>query len=151
LSAAHASESADHSLPELKNEKIGLSGVGMPVGLGSSPVSLSVPFEAVTEMGQSSPDLSSPAVDLSGSFSGMEGENISRAAGVEEIGSEMVSSTWVVEKCLDFCPKVGISDDGRKEDLGVLFHSIEDNRGQPESNGGGGFLSVSLLPKEKMN
>jgi hypothetical protein len=139
LSAAHASESADHSLPESKNEKIGLLGVGMPVGLGSSPVSLRC---------HSSPDLSLLAVDLSGSFSGMEEENISEAAGLEEIGSEMVSSTWVVEKCLDFCPKVGISDDGRKEDLGALFHSIEDTRGQPESDRQG--ISVSTpAPKGK--
>ena len=96
---------------------------------------------------QLSPALRLPVVEPFGSETGMDEGNFSGAVGLEEIGSEMVSSSWVVENCLDFCPKIGLTDEGRKEDLVALFHSIEDSGVQPDFDWGG-LLPVFLFLKE---
>ena len=105
------------------------------MGLGSSSAERLRPSlldAAVQETCQLSPSLRLPAKEVIGSETGMDEGYFSRDTGLEEIGPEMVSSCWVVENCLDFCPKIGLTDEGRKEDLVALFHSIEESRVQPD-------------------
>ena len=123
---------------------------GEAVGLGSSSAERlrpSLPDEAVQETCQLSPSLRLLAVEFLGSETGMDEGVFSGAAGLEDIGPEMVSTCWVVENCLDFCPKIGLTDEGRKEDLVALFHSIEESRVQPDFDWGGNSANI-LFPKE---
>ena len=81
---------------------------GEAVGLGSSSAERLCPSlldAAVQETCQLSPSLRLPAKEVIGSETGMDEGYFSRDTGLEEIGPEMVSSCWVVENCLDFCPK----------------------------------------------
>jgi hypothetical protein len=51
--------------------------------------------------------------------------------GSEDIIPEIVSNSWVVESCLEFYPKVGITCEGKEKNLKMLVEDIENNRQQP--------------------
>jgi hypothetical protein len=51
--------------------------------------------------------------------------------GSEDIIPEIVSNSWVVESCLEFYPKVGITCEGKEKNLKMLVEDIENNRQLP--------------------
>jgi hypothetical protein len=50
---------------------------------------------------------------------------------LEDIISEIVSNSWVVESCLQFYPKVGITCEGEEKNMEMLLEDIENNRQKP--------------------
>ena len=61
--------------------------------------------------------------------------------GLENITPEMVSNIWVVDSCLEFYPKVGITCEGEEKNMKVLLEGIEKTRQQPVVEEGG--MSIS--------
>jgi hypothetical protein len=63
--------------------------------------------------------------------------------GVEDIIPEIVSNSWVVESCLEFYPKVGITCEGEEKNMKMLVEDIANNRQQPVVEEGG--ISTSSI------
>jgi hypothetical protein len=51
--------------------------------------------------------------------------------GLEDKIPEIVSNSWVVESCLEFYSKVGITCEGEEKNMKMLVEVIENNRQQP--------------------
>jgi hypothetical protein len=62
--------------------------------------------------------------------------------GLEDIIPEIVSNSWVVESCLEFYPKVGITCEGEEKNMKILVEDIANNRQQPVVEEGG--ISISF-------
>jgi hypothetical protein len=63
--------------------------------------------------------------------------------GLEDIIPEIVSNSWVVESCLEFYPKVGITCEGEEKNMEMLLEGIENTRQQPVVEKGG----ISTSPR----
>jgi hypothetical protein len=64
-----------------------------------------------------------------------------------EDGSEEaipVSRSWVVDSCLEFYPKIGLTCEGENDKMEALLNDIEDSRKQPVIELGGSFACVSV-------
>ena len=50
---------------------------------------------------------------------------------MEDIASDTVSNSWVIDSCLEFYPKVGVTCEGKENNMKMLLKGIEDARKQP--------------------
>jgi hypothetical protein len=57
--------------------------------------------------------------------------------GLEDIIPETVSNSWVVDSCLEFYPKVGITCEREEKNFKMLVEGIENARQQPVVEEGG--------------
>jgi hypothetical protein len=53
-------------------------------------------------------------------------------AGLEDIAPDSSSNNWVIDTCMEFYPKVGVTCEGKESNMKRLFKDIEDARQQPD-------------------
>jgi hypothetical protein len=68
--------------------------------------------------------------------------------GTEATILDKVSSSWVIDSCIDFYPKIGLTYEGEKDKMEALLNDIEDSRKQPVTELGGISSNVPAPPKE---